>query len=188
MMRKKIFFLIVIIACITCIASTSFGQVYFTKNGRISFFSKAPLENISADNNQVISVLNTETGALQFSLLNNTFHFSKAKMEEDFNEDYMESNKYPKSTFKGIITDISNVNSTKDGSYQVNVKGDLMIHGLTKNITAPGTINIKGGKISANSSFKVSLKDYNISVPTIVANKISENIEITINCNYEKKS
>jgi hypothetical protein len=183
-MRKKIIVLITIFACIAC---TSFAQVYFTKNGRISFFSKAALENISADNNQVISVLNTETGALQFSLLNNAFHFPKAKMEEDFNEDYMESNKYPKSTFKGIITDISNVNLTKDGSYQVNVKGDLIIHGVSKNITTPGTVTIKDGKISATSSFKVALKDYNISIPTIVTNKIAENIEITINCNYEKK-
>ena len=184
-MRKKIIVLITIFACIAC---TSFAQVYFTKNGKISFFSKAPLENISADNNQVISVLNTQTSALQFSLLNNAFHFPKAKMEEDFNEDYMESNKFLKSTFNGIITDISNVNSAKDGSYPINVKGDLMIHGVTKNITVPGRITIKDGKISAASSFKVLLKDYNIGVPTIVANKISENIEITINCNYEKKS
>ncbi len=164
------------------------AQVYFTKNGEISFFSKTSLENISADNNQVLSVLNTETGALQFSLLNNSFHFPKAKMEEDFNENYMESDKYPKSTFKGNITDISNINSLKDGSYTVNVKGDLMIHGVSKNIITPATITIKDGKISATSSFKILLKDYNIRIPTIVTNKIAENIEITVSCNYEKKS
>ena len=170
------------------INSSSFGQVYYTKNGRISFFSKTSLENISADNNQVISVLNTETGVLEFSALNNAFHFPKAKMQEDFNENYMESNKYPKSTFKGTIADVSSIKSLKDGTYNVNVKGDLMIHGISNNITTPATITIKDGKISATSSFKVLLKDYKISVPTIVTNKIADNIEITVSCNYEKKS
>jgi hypothetical protein len=170
------------------INNSSLGQVFYTKNGRISFFSKASLENISADNNQVISVLNTETGILEYSVLNSAFHFPKAKMEEDFNDNYIESNKYPKSTFKGNITDISSIKSLKDGSYKVNVKGDLMIHGVSKNIIVPATITIKAGKISATSSFKILLKDYNMSIPTIVTNKIAENIEITVNCNYEKKS
>ena len=183
---KRIIVLLTII--LAGISNTSFAQVYYTKNGRISFFSKASLENISADNNQVISVLNIETGALEFSVLNNAFHFPKAKMEEDFNENYIESNKYPKSTFKGNITDISNISSLKDGSYQVNVNGDLMIHGVSKNITTPAAITIKDGKISAASSFKILVKDYNIKIPTIVTNKIAENIEITVSCNYEKKS
>jgi polyisoprenoid-binding protein YceI len=163
------------------------AQVYYTKNGNISFFSKTYLENISADNNQVISVLNIETGVIQFSVLNNAFQFPKAKMQEDFNENYIESNKYPKSTFKGSITDVSNISSLKDGSYKVNVKGDLMIHGISKNITAPATITIKDGKISGTTSFKVLIKDYNIKIPTIVINKIAESIEITVSCNYEKK-
>ena len=184
-MKRSIILLIVILIVIN---SSTFGQEYFTKNGRISFFSKTSLENISADNNQVISVLNIEKGILQFSVLNNAFHFPKAKMEEDFNENYIESNKYPKSTFKGNITDIGNINSLKDGSYKVNVKGDLMVHGVSKNITVPAAITIKDGKVSAMSSFKILIKDYNISVPAIVINKISENIEITVSCNYEKKS
>ncbi len=179
--------LMILLFILTVININTRAQVYFTKNGNISFFSRASLENISADNNQVISVLNTTTGSLQFSLLNSAFHFPKAKMEEDFNEDYMESNKYPKSTFKGVITDIGDISSLKDGSYPVNVKGDLMIHGVTKNITAPGTITIRDGKISAESTFKVLLKDYNISIPSIVINKIAENIEVTVNCIYEKK-
>ena len=178
----------ILVGILAAISIHSSGQVYFTKNGRISFFSKTSFENISADNNQVISVLNMETGILEFSVLNNAFHFPKAKMQEDFNENYIESNKYPKSTFKGNITDISNINSLKDGSYTVNVKGDLMIHGESKNIVTPATITIKDGKISATSSFKILLKDYHISIPTIVTNKIAENIEITVNCNYEKKS
>jgi hypothetical protein len=182
---KRIIILLTII--LISISNTSFGQVYYTKNGRISFFSKTSLENITADNNQVISILNTENGVLEFSVLNNAFHFPKAKMEEDFNENYMESNKYPKSTFKGNITDISSINSLKDGSYNVNVKGDLMIHGISKSINTPATITIKDGKISATTTFKILLKDYNIKIPSIVSNKIAENIDITVSCNYEKK-
>lgn len=188
MKRGKIIFLVAIFLCINCIYNKSFGQVYFTKNGHISFFSKASMENISADNNQVLSLLNTQSGALQFSVLNNAFHFPKAMMEQHFNSDYMESDKYPSSTFKGTINDINKVDVSKDGTYNVNVSGSLNIHGVSKNIAAQGTIIIKDGKLSAASTFKILLKDYNIKIPSIVINNISENIEITVNCNYEKKS
>ena len=163
------------------------AQVYYTKNGNVSFFSITVLENIDAENNQVISVLNIGTGALQFSLLNNAFHFSKAKMEDDFNEDYMESQKYPRSTFKGTITNVGDVSFAQDGSYPVKVNGELTIHGVTKNISARGTIAVKDGNISATSSFKVLVKDYKIQVPSIVSNKIGESIEIKVACNYQKK-
>lgn len=172
---------------LTLMLSRINAQVYYTKNGNTSFFSRTSLQDIKADNNQVISVLNIQTGVIQVSLLNNAFHFPKAKMEEDFNEDYMESAQYPKSTFKGIITDVSKINFGKDGTYTVNVRGDLMIHGVSKNITTSATIIIKNGSISAAASFHVLAKDYKISIPTIVVNKIAEDIEISINCNYEKK-
>jgi len=184
MKRTIIILLVLLLSGSFC---SSYGQLYFTKNGRLSFFSKTSLENISADNNQVLSVLNVQTGVLQFSVLNNAFYFPKAKMQEDFNENYMETYKYQNSTFKGNITDISNVDISKDGNYNVSAKGDLSIHGVTKSITVPATITVKGGKISAASSFKVLVKDYNISVPTIVTNKIAETIEVTVSCNYEKK-
>ena len=164
------------------------AQLYFTKNGRTSFFSSTLLEDIKADNNQVISIINTSTGEMQFSLLNNAFHFKKALMEEHFNADYMESAKYPKSTFKGTIENISSVNFSKDGVYKVTVSGSLTIHGVTKTITVPGVITIKSGNISANSVFKLKVKDYNISIPSATKNNIAETIELTINCNYEKKS
>ena len=163
------------------------SQVYYTKNGSVSFFSKSLLQDIEADNNQVISVLNIQSGELQFSLLNDAFHFPKAKMEEDFNENYMESNKYPRSSFKGIVTNISTVDFKKEGTYPVFVKGDLTIHGITKNITTNGSIIISKGTISANSSFTVLVKDYDIQIPSIVSNKIAERIQIKVNCSYQEK-
>ena len=161
------------------------AQVYYTKNGNVSFFSKTVLENIDAENNQVISVLNVETGALQFSLLNNAFHFPKAKMEADFNEDYIESDKYPRSTFKGTITNLSDVNFNKDGSYSVKVNGDLTVHGVTKNISVPGTIVIKNGNVSATSSFKVLVNDYKIKIPQLLWKNIAEEVEVTVEFNYK---
>jgi hypothetical protein len=164
------------------------AQLYYTKNGNISFFSSAMLEDIKADNNQVISIINTSTGEIQFSLLNNAFHFKKALMEEHFNADYMESKKYPKSTFKGTIANISSVNVNADGTYNVTVSGDLTIHGVTKAVSVPGTITVKSGKISANSVFNVRVKDYNITIPSTTKNNIAETIQLTVNCSYDKKS
>jgi hypothetical protein len=163
------------------------AQKAYTKNGLVSFFSSTKMEDIKADNNQVLCVLNTQNGELQFSLLNKGFHFAKALMEEHFNENYIESSKFPKSTFKGTIADISKVNFTKDGVYAITVKGDLTMHGVTKNITAPGTITIKGGKINAASKFMAKLADYKISIPGTVKNNISDSIEITVNCNLDQK-
>jgi len=171
----------------TTINLTAKSQVYYTKNGNISFFSKSVIQDIEAENNQVISVLNTQTGELQFSLLSNAFHFPKAKMEEDFNENYIESNKYPRSTFKGKITNLNEVQFSKDGSYKANVTGNLTIHGVTKNITTPATISVKNGNVSGTATFHILVKDYKIEIPSIVSNKVAENIEIKVNCNYQKK-
>lgn len=180
---KKILSLLLIIS----LGYASHAQQYFTKNGRLSFFSKALMENIQADNNQVISVLNTSTGDIQFSLLNNAFHFEKALMEEHFNADYIESDKYPKSTFKGTINNPGTINVTTDGVYKVTVTGDLTIHGVTQHITVPATITVSGGKLSATSVFNVKPKDYKISIPGAVRNNIAESIQVTVNCSYEKR-
>ena len=178
----------ILLACVTMfVFSPADAQVYFTKNGHISFFSKTILENINADNEQVISVLNLQTGEFQFSLLNNAFHFPKAKMEDDFNEDYMESSKYPKSTFKGNLLNIANINFEKDGTWEVSVTGNLTVHGVVKSITIPGQIIVQEKKVSAVASFKILLKDYNIKIPSIVSNKISESIDVTVNFLYQEK-
>ena len=177
---------ILILLTFICLSSTA--QRYYTKNGKISFFSKATLENIKADNNQVTSTLNTQTGELLFSLLTNAFHFEKALMEEHFNDDYIESAKYPRATFKGSITNISAVNADKDGTYNVTVTGDLTIHGVTKNISTTGVIKVSGGKLSASAVFPVKVKDYNINIPSAVRNNIAESVELTVSCNYEKRS
>ncbi|GAB2838452.1 YceI family protein [Ferruginibacter profundus] len=181
---KRFFFIATLLTIFSVAAN---AQRVYTKNGLISFFSSTKMEDIKADNNQVLCVLNTQTGELQFSVLNKGFHFPKALMEEHFNENYIESNKFPKSTFKGTVAEISKVNFTQDGTYPVSVKGDLVIHGVTKNITAPGSIVIKDGKVATSSKFIVKLADYNISIPGAVKSNISETIEITVKCNLDQK-
>lgn len=181
---KRIFLSTLMLFVINNIIS---AQKIYTKNGSISFFSKTNMEDIKADNNQVMSVLNTQTGELQFSVLVKSFHFEKALMEEHFNENYMESSKYPKSTFKGTVADISKVNFTTDGTYPVSVSGDLTMHGVTKKVTTNGKIIIKGGKATGNAVFSVALADYKIEVPKLVENNIAKNIEITVNCLYDQK-
>ena len=182
-MKSIIFSLIVIISC----GSNITAQKYYTKNGNISFFSKTAVEDIKADNNQVMSVVNTQNGELQFSLLTKGFHFKKALMEEHFNKDYMESDKFPKSNFKGAITDITKVNFTKDGTYGTTVTGDLTLHGVTKKVTAASNIVIKSGKIMGTCKFAVALSDYGISVQKIYQDNIAKSIEITVTCNYDQK-
>jgi len=168
-------------------AGNASAQKYYTKNGSISFFSKTSMENIKADNNQVLSVLNAQTGEIQFSVLIKSFHFEKALMEEHFNENYLESEKFPKASFKGTITDMSRVNFTTDGMYTVPVSGDLTLHGVTKKITTTGTITIKGGKLSALSRFFIKLADYNISIPSVVKDNIAESVEVTVNSSFDQK-
>jgi polyisoprenoid-binding protein YceI len=162
------------------------GSVLMTRTGHISFYSSAKLENIEAHNYQVSSSLNTGTGDMAYSVLIKSFQFKKALMQEHFNENYMESDKYPKSTFKGKITDISKVNFDKDGTYNVKVQGDLMIHNVTKNVTADGTVTVKGGEITAKSKFPVRVKDYNITIPSVVSEKIAEVVDVTVDVTYKK--
>lgn len=158
---------------------------YITRNGQIRFFSATPLEDISAINNEVASIINIKTGSIQFVVLIKSFQFRKAAMQDHFNgKDYMDSDRYPKAELKGTIINFNTVNFSKDGTYPVMVEGNLSLHGITKAIKLPGTIQVKNGNISASSVFIVRLADYKISVPSIVSQKVAEKVEVTVQCNY----
>ncbi|HEX8314539.1 MAG TPA: YceI family protein [Flavisolibacter sp.] len=158
---------------------------YFTKTGKIDFFSKAPMEDIEAKNKTVTAVLDTKTGALQFEVQMKGFEFEKKLMQEHFNENYVESGKFPKATFKGSVANNSTVNYAKDGTYKVNVKGKMTIHGVTKEVEAPGTVKVNAGKIDATSTFNIQLSDYNISIPSVVKEKVSNTIRVTVDTKLE---
>jgi YceI-like domain len=179
---------LVLIHFLMVISSFNFAQtMYITRSGQISFFSKTPMESIDAVNNEVTSLLNIETGEIVFAVLIKSFHFERALMEEHFNENYMESDKIPKSTFQGKIANLSNVNFKKDGIYPVTVEGDLIIHGVKQHVTIIGNVKIEKGKISTTSTFVIKLADYKIEIPSLVADKIDKTLEIKVSCNYEPK-
>ncbi len=175
---------IVTALCLGSIINTQAQKKFFTKTGSISFFSDAPLEKIEAQNKQVAAILQPETGDLVFKVLIKSFEFKQALMQEHFNENYMESDKFPESNFKGKILNLSAVNFTKDGTYDVEVEGKLTIHGTTNDIKTKGTIIVKEGgvKLEAKSKFSIKLKDYNIKNDKLQAQTLSENIDLTINC------
>jgi polyisoprenoid-binding protein YceI len=169
------------------LATTVSGQIQSTRTGQASFFSKTSIENIEAVNNEVNSMLNTQTGEIVFAVLIKSFRFEKALMEEHFNENYMESDKLPKALFNGKIVNLGSVNFHKDGNYPVTVEGDLTIHGVKQHVNTTGILSITGGKVNAMSEFTISLSDYKIERPALVAGKIAENINIKINCQYAPK-
>lgn len=162
------------------------AQKFISKSGFIRFYSYTPIEEIEANNNQAASILDASTGDVQVSLLIRSFSFKKELMQEHFNENYMESNVYPKSSFKGKITDISKVNFKKDGQYQVEVEGEITIHGVTKPLKTPVTIEISKGVPTAKAKFKVLTADFNIAIPDLVKEKIAKEIEITLDIPYQK--
>lgn len=157
---------------------------YYTKTGTISFHAGTSLEDVDAINKSVTSIFDASSGQYEFALLINGFEFRRALMQQHFNEDYMESDKYPKAVFKGTITNISSVNFSKDASYPVTVKGMLTIHNVSKEIEVPGTFIIHGGNISAKATFEVTLADYNISIPGLVKDKISKTAKVFVECDY----
>ena len=160
------------------------AQKFMTKNGYIGFFSHTPMEDIKGDNNQVAGVLDISTGEMVFQALIKSFHFDRALMEEHFNENYMESDKIPKSSFKGKITNLSSVNFSKNGTYDVTVEGDLTIHDVTNKISTKGTIEVVSGGINANSKFNIVPEDYKITIPGVVRDKIDKNLEVTVTMKY----
>ena len=185
---KHLFKLIALILLAVPNAVVYAQTLYTTKIGQISFFSETPIRNIEAMNNEVVSMINTETGEIGFVVPVKSFRFEKSLMEEHFNENYMETAKYPKTTFQGKISNLNAIDFKKDGTYSATVDGKLSMHGVTKTISTVGKITVDKGKIVAMASFTVKLEDYNVKRPTIVAAEIAESVEIKINCRYEPKS
>jgi hypothetical protein len=162
-----------------------YAQKYFTRSGTITFTSEAPLEKIEAVNQKATSIMDIASGKMEFAVLIKAFQFEKALMQEHFNENYLESDKYPKAIFKGQIDNISSVDFSKDGTYPVKVSGDLTIHGVTKPVQSTGTLSIKDGKINGASTFEVAVADYEIKIPNIVKDNIAKTVEIIVAVDYE---
>jgi len=175
-----------LIIVLLMITSSAFAQKNITKNGRIRFYSETPMEKIEAINTQVNSALDISTGDFVFKVLIKSFEFERALMQEHFNENYMESGKFPNATFSGKISNLKDINFNKDGSYSATVEGNLTMHGVTKKVSEKGTIEVKGGKIITKAVFNIKPQDYNISIPGAVVAKIAESIQVNVDATLEK--
>lgn len=174
---------LIILFCFIALVCQSNTNIWLATNSKVRFFSVTPIEDIEAENNTAVGALNAKTGRIFFKAMMRSFKFEKALMQEHFNENYLESKQFPKSTFKGTITNMKDVDLKKDGSYAVTITGDFTIHGVTKNVTEKGTITVKDGKISATASIEIALADYKIKSP-----KTDQVIKTTINiARYELK-
>lgn len=157
---------------------TQAQKLYGTRNAKVSFVATND-EDVKAVNNEVASRL-SDKGEINFSLLIKGFKFEYAEMQEKFNNDYAESNKFPRAEFKGSISNIKDVNFSKDGNYKVVVKGNLTLHGVSKPITVNGTITVKAGKVSATGKFPIVMKDHKID-----ASSVTEKVNAEINAVYQ---
>jgi len=151
------------------------AQKYKSETGTITFFSEAAVENIAATNEKSVSIFNAETGDIAFLVTIADFEFDKSLMKEHFNEKYMESDKFPRATFKGKIT---GYDLTVNSEQPVVAKGELTIHGETQQVSQAGTMQIQSGAVVMKSDFIVELADYKIKIPKLLWQNIAERVEV----------
>ena len=163
----------------------SYGQLYLTRSGFIGFYSKTSVEDIKAENNQVYAVVDFGAKNLAFTTLVKGFIFPKELMQEHFNENYMESDKYPKASFSGTFT--GDIDLKKDGVYPVMVKGRLSLHNMTQDVTIPATLEVKAGRILGQSQFNIKPEDYHIDIPSLVRDKIAKELTVSVKVDCSPK-
>ena len=175
-MKKKF----AIVSAICLLALTAQAQKYFTRDGKVIFTSDAPMEKIEAENNKVAAVIDAESGAVEAAVLVKSFRFEKALMEEHFNENYMESEKYPKAIFKGTFADPSKLELTQDGSFTLPFSGEVTIHGVTKPLEAEVDFSVSNGAINAKTAFDLAVEEFNIEIPKVVKDNVAKIVNVGI--------
>ncbi len=178
---------ILILGLFLLLSNIVISQKLMTRTGEIKFEASMPaFEEVAAKNNTVSCILDQTTGEFAALALVKAFKFKVQLMEEHFNENYIESTKFPKATFKGKILnfDASKLSATK---IFYDLEGDLMLHGVTKKIKTKILLTLIGGKVNAISSFIIKPNDYGIEIPSLVKSKVSENVKLAINFNLEAK-
>jgi polyisoprenoid-binding protein YceI len=171
--------ILLILCCSVSLSITA--QKYTAEKSFISFYSHAAIEDITADNKKASSIINVSTNDIVFSVPIPEFRFAKSLMQEHFNEKYMESDKYPKATFSGKI---SGFDANKSGAQEAKAIGKMTIHGVTKDVEIPGTLEKQGDKLQLKSKFIVKLVDYKIEIPQLLWKNIAEQVEVTADFVY----
>jgi polyisoprenoid-binding protein YceI len=184
-MKPKFLFFAVVLSCATSMYSQ---DVFTTSTTKVSFFSKTPIQNIEGITNVAGTVINIKTKQILFKIQNTSFQFKEKLMQEHFNENYIESDKFPISDFNGKI--ISNDDLSKVGNYDVTIVGVLNVHGVKKEYKVAGKLANNGAAFAFNTDFKVKLADHGVTIPTVVFAKIAEVVDIKVvaNCKLYKKA
>lgn len=172
----------ILLLCMT-ISGMIQAQVFLSNDGKVSFFSKAPLENIEAETHSATSVLNTSNNEIVFKIPITTFTFEKPLMQEHFNEKYMESDKFPFATFKGNLDESFDLK--KDGPQQIKGSGELEIHGVKKERVESATIEMLNGSIVLKGSFDVHLKEHDVKIPKLLTENIAEKVNVKFEFTYK---
>ena len=180
---KHVFTIVFLLALIV---SVDAQDKYISKNGYVKFFSSAPLEDIEAENNKVQSIVDLAANEVVISIPIQSFEFDKSLMKEHFNENYLESEKFPKATFKGKY-DAGKQLAAKDiGTYTVAASGELTIHGITRPLLTKVTLSITESGVRAKTKFDIRIADFDIEIPRIVFKNIAEVVEVTADMQYAK--
>lgn len=177
---------LLVFCAFTAVLSSVTAQRLMDRSGMASFFSSAPLEDIHAKNNQALAAVDLQTGEVAVSMLMKGFRFEKALMEEHFNENYVESDKYPKATFKGKLLDYKPIIFGSTGTFKYPVEGDLTIHGVTKRLYTSVEFTVGAKEIQAAVNFVVEVEDYDIEIPMSVINNIAKEVEVTAVFNFDQ--
>ena len=165
---------------LTLILSTSLNaQRYFTRNGEIKFFSETPVENIEAVNNKVLCIIDLDKGQVAVDMLIKAFEFKKTLMQEHFNENYMESDVHPKSTYKGKFEVLEELSKLKEGEYLVPIVGEIVIHGVKQKLDLPVNLKVKNDVVQTKFEFVVDVIDHQIKIPKVVRQNIAKEILVT---------
>lgn len=183
---KKSAVVLVAIATVTTLAFKPIPLKLVSNDAHISFFSHTPFEDITCNNYKVVTTLEQQTGDVVFSVPMQSFEFEKALMQKHFNSsDFLDTKKYPKAKFTGKISNLSEINFSKDGTYQANATGELTIKEVTKPVTATGTITVLNGKVTLNSKMNITLADYNITFSKgKPSTNIAKDVEVTTTSVY----
>ncbi len=180
MRNTCLFMLFILLSC-----SVNAQQILISNNAKVSFFSSTVMEDIEGKSAVGGSVIDTRSGNIIFKVKNTSFQFKKKLMQEHFNENYMESEKYPVSEFKGTIK--GPINMDVDGTYKVSIEGNLNIHGISKAYKTQADLIVSKGTLNANAVFKAKIADHGIEIPTLVFKNIAEYVEVRIQATYLPK-
>lgn len=171
----------VIIAILVIHISVSAQDRYYTRNGHIDFFSHAPLEDIKANNEQVAVFLNISNGSISSAMLMKSFIFEKALMQQHFNENYIESDVYPRAEFEGTILEFDTNDFKTSDPVTVTARGKITLHGITNDLTVEGTISKQRDKFQIDAQFILKPADFKISIPPSLRDNIAKEIQVTLN-------